>query len=133
MSQPALESNRLVLKPIAIDEVETFMEYRNDPKNAKFQSWTPDYTLESASEFIRGVGKAPFPSKGEWNQLAVFLRQQNHNQKQNQNVHIGDIAFKMDSEGTQGELGFTFSRNYQGKGYGTDGEFLKKLVHIKSD
>ncbi|MHA1673847.1 MAG: GNAT family N-acetyltransferase [Promethearchaeota archaeon] len=132
MPPQTMKSERLEIKPMTIDEAKTFMEYRNDPKNAKFQSWTPDYTLESASSFISEVAQTPFPTKREWNQLAVFLRKQNHNQNSNQdpnqnpnqkqikNVHIGDIAFKMDSEGTQGEFGFTFSRSYQGKGLATE-------------
>ena len=121
MTPPTLKSERLEIKPMTIDETNTFIEYRNDPENAKFQSWTPDYTLESATEFIRAVARTPFPTKGEWNQLAVFL------QLENQNVHIGDIAFKMDSEGSQGEMGFTFSRNYQGKGFAT--EAVKIFLH----
>jgi len=119
MTAPPLKSDRLVIALITLQEVKSFMEYRNDPKNAQFQSWTPDYTLESATEFIQDIVPTPFPTKGKWNQLAVFLRPEL--------VHIGDIAFKMDDEGTQGELGFTFSRAYQGKGFAT--EAVKLFLH----
>ncbi|MHA1521421.1 MAG: GNAT family N-acetyltransferase [Promethearchaeota archaeon] len=121
MTQLALKSKQLLISPMTINEAETFMEYRNNPKNAKYQSWTPDYTLESAMDFIREVVQIPFLTKGQWNQLAVFLI------LQDENVHIGDIAFKMDSEGDQGEIGFTFSQNYQGKGLAT--EALTKFLH----
>jgi len=32
-------------------------------------------------------------------------------------VHIGDCALKVQEDNMQAELGFTLSRNYQGKGY----------------
>jgi len=109
---PTLNSEILVITPITLKEVASFMEYRNDPKNAQYQSWTPDYTLESTTEFIREIIQTHFPTRGQWNQLAVFLLPKR--------VHIGDIAFKMDDEGKQGEIGFTFSRSYQGKGLATE-------------
>ena len=119
MTHPALTSERLLITPITLKEVTSFMEYRNDPTNAQYQSWTPNYTKESTTNFIQGIIQTPFPTKGQWNQLAVFLRP-------NQ-THVGDLAFKLDDEGTQGEIGFTFSRIYQGKGLAT--EAVNLLLH----
>lgn len=112
MNKIILQTERLYISPISLEEVGTFMEYRNDPKNAKFQSWEPNYTLESASEFIIEISKIPFPTKGKWNQLAVFLT--------DSKIHIGDIAFKLSEDGDQADIGYTFATKYQGMGYATE-------------
>jgi RimJ/RimL family protein N-acetyltransferase len=50
-------------------------------------------------------------------------------------VHIGDLAFKLKDDGRQAEIGFTFDRKYQKKGYALEAvgsllDYFFKKLHL---
>ena len=108
-NQVLIETERLILRNIDLQDTDTFLEYRNDPIVAKYQSWEPTLNRKQVSDFIRGLQTHKIGEPGKWNQIVWIL-------KKNM-VHIGDCALKVQEDNMQAELGFTSSRNYQGKGY----------------
>ncbi len=108
-NQVLLETERLILRNIDLKDLDTFLEYRNDPTVAKYQSWEPTLNRMQVSDFIKNLQAQKIGEPGKWNQIVWIL-------KKNM-VHIGDCALKVQEDNMQAELGFTLSRNYQGKGY----------------
>ena len=108
-NQVLIETERLILRNIDLQDTDTFLEYRNDPIVAKYQSWEPTLNRKQVRDFIRGLQTHKIGEPGKWNQIVWIL-------KKNM-VHIGDCALKVQEDNMQAELGFTLSRNYQGKGY----------------
>ncbi len=108
-NQVLIETERLFLRNIDLKDLDTFLNYRNDPIVAKYQSWEPNLKRKQVSEFIKELQPRKIGKPGKWNQIVWIL-------KKNM-VHIGDNALKVQEDCMQAELGFTLSRNYQGKGY----------------
>ena len=104
-----LETPRLILRNILMDDAHTFMQYRNDPEVARYQSWLPNLTLKEIIAFITPLSQKKIPTPNHWNQIAITLKSNSQ--------HIGDIAFKLSEDQKQGELGFTLNRSYQHQGY----------------
>ena len=75
---------------------------------ARYQSWD-SYDEREALEFIREIGSAEPGTPGEWFQFAVGIRETGQ--------LVGDCGLKTGEDGRKAEIGFTLSREYQGKGY----------------
>ena len=103
------ELSNILLRNINLQDLDTFLGYRNDPIVAKYQSWEPNLNRKQVTEFITDLHTRKIGEPEKWNQIVWIL-------KKNM-VHIGDCALKIQDENRQAELGFTLSRNYQGKGY----------------
>ena len=108
-NQVLIETERLILRNIDLKDTDTFLGYRNDPFVAKYQSWEPILNRKQVSDFISELQIHKIGEPGKWNQIVWIL-------KKNM-VHIGDCALKVQDDNRQAELGFTLSRQYQGKGY----------------
>lgn len=108
-----IETPRLLIRNITVKDAPTLMVYRNIAEVARFQSWLPNYTLESIREFVQPLARTEIGSKGQWNQIALIDKKSN--------IHIGDIAFRRSEEGLQGELGFTLHPAYHHQGLATEG------------
>lgn len=107
--EPELHTDRLYIRRMMLTELKSFLRYRNDPEVAKYQGWEPNLTEEYGHNFIASIQQAQLGKDNQWIQLAVFLKQSE--------LHIGDLAFKLNDKCRQTEIGFTFDRKYQKKGY----------------
>ena len=104
---------RLLMRPFMETDLETFAAYRSDPQVARYQSWTPPYTLNQARAFFREMKHARPGTPGTWYQLAV--------ERLAQPGIIGDCAFQvLPDDPFQAQIGFTFARAYQKQGYATE-------------
>ena len=107
-----IASERLILRRFTDADLEPFLAYRNDPVVARYQSWD-SCGREEAVSFIKGMKSSRPGTPGEWFQFAVGLKQSGE--------LIGDCAMKVDEEEQyRAEIGYTFSREHQGKGYATE-------------
>ena len=108
-----LETDRLILRSFQDSDLETFVAYRSDPQVARYQGWDAPYNRETAKAFIAEMRQKTPGIRGEWYQIAVELKANGE--------MIGDCAFHvLPQDGEQAEIGFTFSRSHQGKGYATE-------------
>lgn len=103
-----LLSERLSIEPLGIEDLGTFLSYRQDPDIARFQSWDPGYSEAQARDLIDSQNGVLFPEKGEWLQLAIHLLDSGH--------HVGDLALHSLETDFEFELGFTVAKDQQGKG-----------------
>lgn len=103
----SLESQRLVLRRFADGDLPAFLAYMSDPLVARYQTWE-SYSEQHAREVIEQQKKLTPGVPGEWFTFALELKETG--------VLIGHIALKAQEDNQQAEIGFTISREYQGKG-----------------
>ncbi len=106
-----LETERLLLRRLRESDIAPFLAYRNDPEVARYQDWV-DCTKAEARGMIPAHerGEPFFP--GEWFQFAVELKETER--------LVGDLGFKVETDGKQAEVGYTFAREHWGKGYASE-------------
>ena len=102
----SLESKRLRLRRFVDADLLPFLAYLNDPLVARYQSWE-SYTEQQANDVIHNQKNIDPGVPGQWFTFAVELKEAG--------VLIGHVALKMQDH-QQAEIGFTFSREHQGKG-----------------
>ena len=118
MSSIELHTNRLLLRPICMEDAEIFFIYRSDAIENQYQGWIPN-KIEDIYDFITNKISPTINIADTWYQLAII--------KKETNGLIGDIGLHfIDQESKQVELGCTLDKNYQGKGYAT--EALKVII-----
>ena len=124
MRYPIL-TDRLSIQPLSIADLDSFVEYRQTPEIARFQSWDTDYSTQQGAELIESQAGIEFPAKGEWLQIGIRLRSTGE--------LVGDVAVhNMDADGPSVELGFTIAKDHQQQGYAR--EAVGAVIQaIKSD
>jgi RimJ/RimL family protein N-acetyltransferase len=103
-----IESARLVLRRFADADLAPLLAYLNDPLVARHQTWE-SYTEEQARDVIeRQKGLEP-GVPGRWFTFAAELKESK--------ALVGHVALSMkEADHRQAEIGFTFAREYQGRG-----------------
>jgi RimJ/RimL family protein N-acetyltransferase len=106
------ETPRLRARPFALEDVETFVGYRQDPDVERYQSWS-GYTLQEGRALIASMQDASLGVPGEWYQIAL--------EEQATGALVGDLALRVDAtEPREAEIGFTLAPAYQGRGYASE-------------
>jgi len=112
-----LETKRLIIRPISLEDQNDIFEYRRDKDINKFQAWIPE-TIVDVKTFIGDTAKqinVPYT----WFQFVIVERQ-------TQSI-IGDLGIHfLDKENRQVEIGCTLNKNFQNKGYAT--ESVKRVI-----
>ena len=112
-----LETKRLLIRPISLDDMELIFEYRRDKETNKYQGWIPE-TLDDVEVFIEKVSKK-IDEPETWFQFVII-------EKESQKL-IGDLGVHfIGSENKQTEIGCTLDKHFQNKGYAT--EALNALI-----
>lgn len=107
-----LETDRLKIRHFQDSDLESFLDYRNDPDVARYQGWDVPYPREKAVEFVTEmVAKEP-PVQGEWFQAAI--------EEIGTGQMVGDAAFFLKKDDPQAYIGCTINRSYWRKGYGIE-------------
>lgn len=118
MSEIEIHSNRLLLRPITIDDCKALFKYRSDNITNQYQGWVPKY-LEEVYDFVNNKISPDLNRVNSWYQLAIVRKEDN--------AFIGDIGLHfVDQEAKQVEIGITLDKNYHGKGYAT--EAIEKVI-----
>lgn len=106
-----LETDRLFLRPLNLDDIKAFSAYRSDPDIARYQGWGTPFTEEQAEEFIEQMKDIAPGEVGQWLQLGMELK--------STGGLIGDVAFQIIKDShRQAEIGMTLSNPFQRQGYG---------------
>ena len=108
-----LSSQRLTVRRFNADDAEPFAAYRSDPDVARYQSWEVPYSIGKAVRLIESLQGAAPGAPGEGFQFAVALTATG--------LLIGDCYLHpTHRDPLEAELGFTFAKAYQGKGYASE-------------
>jgi len=109
MAYPLI-TERLSIQPLSMADLETFVEYRQNPEVARYQSWETSYSHSQAKELIESQNGVLLPAKGDWLQLGIHFGTSGE--------LIGDLAiYRLDEDAVEFELGFTLAKQFQGHGY----------------
>lgn len=107
-----LETARLRLRHFRESDLARFSAYRNDPEVARYHSWE-GITEAEARTFIEEQSEVQPGVPGQWFQMAIELKASA--------ALVGDCALKIEeNDACQAEIGYTFSRAYQGQGLATE-------------
>ncbi len=102
-----INTDRLSIKTLGLQDKEVVLAYRGNPAVFQFQSWNPP-SLEEVENFIRHNLSVVPNTPDTWLQLGVYLQG---------GPLIGDIGLHFLEDGTQAEIGYTLAPDYQGQGY----------------
>ena len=107
-----LSSGRLVLRRFEPRDAAAFAAYRADPEVARYQAWE-SCTFDEAQRFVASLEGLDPGKPGVWFQFAVSATQAGD--------LLGDCALRCTrGDPRQAELGFTFARSAQGKGFAAE-------------
>ena len=110
MQPVILTTQRLVLRPIGPDDLETTHAYAGNPKNAWYMFFLPYASSEETLEALHA-------SAQEWEKdapllydFAVLLDEK----------HIGSVSITLNPDRTEGELAWILHMDYWHKGYAAE-------------
>jgi len=119
LSFGSLLSQRLIIRRFHLDDVEAFSAYRSDLDVARYQTWEVPFQPGKARRLIESLEGTVPGTTGAWFQFAVALN--------STGMLIGDCGLRPTRrEPSHAELGFTFAKAYQGKGYAS--EAVRRLL-----
>lgn len=101
---PTLQSKRIKIASLSVDDAVEFHRYRADKSTNKFLSFEPE-SIDQTSDFLKQQPKK-FNQTGTWFQLGVYLEAQ----------LIGDIGLHFVDD-QQVEIGYTLNPAFRGAGY----------------
>lgn len=108
-------TQRLILRPFSVSDLETFLAYRNDPEVFRFQGWKTPFGRQDGIMFIEKMAEVVPGTPGEWMQLALEPKE---GANQTNGQIIGDVAFHITrSNPRMAYLGYTLAHCAWGKGY----------------
>ena len=103
-----LETERLYMRPIVLDDVQDLYELNLDPDVIKYTGDPPFKSIEDTHTFYANYGQYKNYKMGRF---STFRKEDN--------AFIGWCGLKY-HKGDNIDLGYRFSKNYWGQGYGTE-------------
>lgn len=107
-----IRTDRVLLRPARLGDVDDVLARRNDPEVAEFQDWTLPYTRERAEQSVVRAMSLDGPTVDEWWMLTVA--------DVADTVVYGDLVVHLTWEGRTAEIGYTFAREWWGHGFAAE-------------
>lgn len=115
-----LKTNRLILRPLNIKDLDTVHAYASDIENTKYMIYLPNDTIEETSQFLACVTNEWEKDEPSFYEFAITLN----------GLQIGAVSVYLNEQRTEGELGWILNKNYWGKGYATEAAMAVKDFSI---
>ena len=115
---PVIETPRLIIRIVSLDDATDFFEFCSDPNVTKYLTFSPYNSLSHTKRIINNMINAYI--HGSDVNFSVIL-------KENYKV-IGSISLSFKEFDNIAEIGYLFNSLYWNKGYGD--EALKKVIDI---
>lgn len=110
-----LESERIILRPVSLDDAKDMYEYTSDEETTRF-IYDKHTDINQTKSLI-----ANYFIKEPIGKYAILLKENNK--------MIGAIEFRVHEDNNSGELGYTLNRHFWGKGYMTEaGQLILELA-----
>ena len=106
-----VETERLLLRPHRPEDLDDLVRFHSDPDVVRYVPWPVRDRAATEETLQVKLGQTVLEEHGQWLVLAVELRETG--------TVIGEVLLKWASE-RQGELGFAFAREHQGRGYAAE-------------
>lgn len=119
---PILETERLILRKICIDDAEDMFNYASDPQVSRYVTWPTHQTLEDTLNFLRFVEEQY--AKHTMVNWGIVLK--------DSNTFIGTVGYvQWNKSSNWAEVGYALSREYWGQAIMT--EALKPIIQVGFD
>ena len=102
-----LRTERLILRPLTIDDLASVHDYASDLENTKLMMFLPNETIEETKEFLTKV-------TDEWNKETPSFYEFGIIRN---DILIGSIGIDLNEARTEGELGWILNKAYWRNGY----------------
>ncbi|HEX8206280.1 MAG TPA: GNAT family protein [Solirubrobacteraceae bacterium] len=115
-------TERLIVRPLQLQDVAAFVAYRRDPEVARYQSWAATYSAAYAERLLEEQRGVDLGQPGPWLQLAAVDRETG--------VLHGDCAVRvLTDQPRTAEVGVTFAPASQRTGLATEalGAVVRRL------
>ncbi len=113
-----IHTERLVLKPLGIEYLQTVNKYATDLENTRFMMRLPNENIEETKAFLEGTTAEWEKETPTFYEFAIILN----------GTHIGAVSVYLDESFAEGELGWILDKDYWGNGYAY--EASKALIEI---
>src|SRR3989339_150322 len=108
---PTLETSRLILRKMTLDDAADMFEYASDPAVSRYTLWNPHRTIKDSEEFLKGISSSY--EKGLIENWGIALKENNK--------FIGTCGyFYWNQEFARAEIQYAMSGKYWGKGLMTE-------------
>lgn len=116
-----LKTERLLLRPLNICDLETVYEYSSDIEHTKYMKYLPDRSIEDTRKFLIDASKEWQKEEPTYYEFAILYG----------SVLIGAVCVYLNEEKTEGEFGWILSKKYLGKGFATEAALAIKSFAVK--
>ncbi len=117
-----IKTDRLVLRPLDISDLETVHTYASDEENTTYMFRLPNYTIEETAQFLTDTTKEWKKDNPDFYEFAIVLN----------GLQIGAISIYLDDTRKVGELGWIINKKYWKKGIATEAAFAIKDFAINT-
>lgn len=111
-----LKTERLLLRPLDISDLENVHIYASDVENTKYMMHLPNETLRDTLHFLTMATIEWKKDKPNYYEFAITLK----------GKLIGGISVYLNEQLNEGELGWILNKKYWGQGYATEAAFAIK-------
>lgn len=102
-----IKTNRLLLRPLNLKDLETVYKYSSDEENSTFMIWLPHDTKEKTIQFLTRVTEEWSKENPDFYEFAIILNE----------TQIGAVSVALNKDKSEGELGWIVNKKYWKKGY----------------
>ena len=102
-----IKTNRLLLRPLSLKDLETVYKYSSDEENSTFMIWLPHDTKEKTIQFLTRVTEEWSKENPDFYEFAIILNE----------TQIGAVSVALNKDKSEGELGWIVNKKYWKKGY----------------
>lgn len=111
-----IKTERLVLRPLNIQYLDTVHAYASDLENTKYMIFLPSDTIEETSHFLTRITNEWQKDELNFFEFAITL----------DGKQIGAISIYLNEQRTEGELGWILNKKYWGRGFATEAAMAVK-------
>ena len=104
-----IETQRLVLRPLGLQDLDTTNAYAMDPENTRYMLFLPNDTSEETQQYLRNAQTEWEKDQPSFYEFAVTL----------DGVHIGAVSLYPNEDGSA-EFGWILNKRYWHKGYASE-------------
>ncbi len=116
---PVLETERMILRPISMDDAQAIFDYPSDPESNKYMPWESHRSLADTYAYLETIPKN-YAARERIN-FAITLKPDG--------MFIGSSGFHdISKEHHRLMMGYVLNRNYWGNGYMT--EAVLKMIRF---
>ena len=111
-----IETERLALRPLEINDLYTVHEYASDIENTEYMLYLPNRALDDTRRFLSRAILECEKENPAFYEFAITL----------DGKHIGAVSLYLDAPNNEGELGWILSKKYWGNGYALEAALAVK-------